>query len=84
MNAPQSYILLSIVVLGIIMVILVLAKKKAQKPLSKLSGIAFLFVIAGIFFGEKRLIGYSLMGIGVIFAIIDIIGKNKNPGIKNE
>ncbi len=77
MNASQIYILISIIVLAIIAIVVILGRKKEQKPLSKLAALAFLFVIAGIVFGDDRLIGYSLIGTGVILAIIDIVKKSK-------
>ncbi len=77
MDASQIYILISIIVLAIIMVILILTRKKRQKSLSPLAGLAFALIIAGIIFGENRLIGYSLMGVGVALAIIDMVRKLK-------
>ena len=78
MNAQQIYITVSIVVLAAIAVIAVfLGKKRHQKPLSPLAAFAFAFVLAGIIFGDDRLVGYSLMGIGIVLAIVDIIKKRK-------
>ncbi len=71
------YILMSIIVSAIIAVVVILKRKKEQKPLSTLAALAFLFVIAGLFFVDNRLIGYSLLGAGVIFAFIDIVKKSK-------
>jgi len=77
MEISQIYILILIVVLLIIAILVFFIKKnKKQKPLTPLAGLAFGFVIAGIIFGESRLVGYSLIGIGVLFAIIDIIKKS--------
>jgi hypothetical protein len=39
---------------------------------------AFLLIISGIVFGDNRLIGYSLLGAGVLLAIIDIIMNRKD------
>ena len=74
MNPSQIYIAISILVLAIIAV-LVFFKSKKEKKLTPLAGLAFGFIMAGIIFGDDRLIGYSLIGIGVILAIIDIIKK---------
>jgi len=52
-------------------------KNKKEKKLSKLAGLSFAFIIAGIIFGDDRLVGYGLIGVGVILAIIDIIEKSK-------
>lgn len=78
MNTSQIYILISIIVLAVIAIIVILRKKKERKPLSKLVIFAFLFIIAGIVFGDDGLIGYSLIGVGVILAIIDIIKQLRN------
>lgn len=77
MEASQVYILISIVVLLIIAILIFFIKKnKKEKRLSLLAGIAFAFILVSIFV-EDRLIGYSLIGIGVVIAIIDIIIKSK-------
>jgi|WetSurMetagenome_2_1015567.scaffolds.fasta_scaffold61426_4 hypothetical protein len=76
MAASQIYIALSIAVLAIIALMVFFVRKgKKEKRLSKLAGIAFAFVISGILFSEDQVIGYSLLGIGVTIAIIDIIIK---------
>jgi len=81
MEASQIYILISIVILLIIFILLFFVakknKNKKQKPLTPLAGIAFAFILASIIFGEDRLAGYSLLGIGVLLAVIDIIKKLK-------
>jgi hypothetical protein len=77
MEVFQIYILISIVVLLIIAILFFfLSKNKKKKTFSPLATIAFAFVLAGICFGDNRIIGYSLIGTGIIFAIIDI-AKNK-------
>jgi hypothetical protein len=74
MEASQIYILISIVALLIIAILLFFVKKnKKREKLTPLTGVAFGFILAGIIFGEDKLVGYSLMGIGVLLAIIDII-----------
>lgn len=50
---------------------------KRAKRLTPLAGLAFGFVIAGIVFGDNRLIGYSLMGVGVTLAILDILVRRR-------
>jgi len=77
MNSSQTYILISIIAIAGTMVALVLTRKKMQKPLTPLAGLAFAFVVAGLIFGESRLVGYSLMGVGVVLAVIDIVRKLK-------
>ena len=38
---------------------------------------AFAFVLAGIIFGEERIVGYGLMGVGVVLAIVDIVNRSR-------
>lgn len=77
MNVSRLYVLIAIVVLAVIALILVFTGKKEKKPLSKTAILAFAFIIAGIVFGENRITGYGLMGIGIILAVIDIVRKVK-------
>ncbi|MDD3170347.1 MAG: LPXTG cell wall anchor domain-containing protein [Candidatus Pacebacteria bacterium] len=78
MTSPQIYILIGIIALAGIMAVLVLTKKKMNKPLTPLSGLAFGFIIAGMIFGENRLVGYGLMGFGVALAVVDMVRKLKD------
>ena len=76
MEASQVYILISIIVLLAIMIIVFFVKRgKKKEKLTPLASISFGFVIAGIVFADNRLIGYSLMGIGILLAVIDAIRK---------
>jgi len=78
MITSQIYIAMSIIVLAIIaLLVFFVNRNRKEKRLSKLAGLSFGFIIAGIIFGDDRLIGYSLIGIGVILAIIDMINKSK-------
>ena len=83
MDASTSYIVLSIVVLAVIalLVIFVGGRKKGRK-LTPLAGLSFGIILAGLFFGGERLIGYGLIGFGILLAVIDIIRKMKpaRPG----
>jgi hypothetical protein len=78
MITSQIYIAITIVVLAIIALIMFFVKKnKKDKKLTLLASFAFGFVLSGIVFSDDRLIGYSLMGIGIILAVIDIIKQSK-------
>jgi len=79
MNTSQIYIALSIVILAAIALLVFLrGKSRKENRLTPLAGIAFGFVLAGVIFGDNRSIGYSLLGIGVILAVIDIVKKSKS------
>ena len=80
MNMSLAYILISIGAL-LILAMMAYATGKAGRPgrLTPLAGLAFIFVLAGILFGEERLIGYGLMAVGVVLALIDIWNKSRGP-----
>lgn len=77
MNATSIYLVILIISGLAIALDLVYVYNKKNKGISRLAGLAFAFVIAGIFLGGQRWIGYSLLVVGVILAIIDIIQKTK-------
>lgn len=81
MNISQTYIAVSIVILAVIAILVfVVGKNKKEKRLTPLASFAFAFTLAGILFGENRFIGYGLMGVGVLLAVMDIFNKAKTKG----
>lgn len=78
MNASQLYIALSIVMLAITAVLLYRQGwRKKDKGLTPLAGLAFAFVLAGIIFHDGKLLPYSLLGIGVALAVVDMIKQTR-------
>ncbi len=75
MASPQIYILIVLVVLAIITFFVIIKKKRGK--LTPIEGIAFAFVIAGVVFGDNRLLSYSLMGLGILLSVIDLVLKLK-------
>ena len=76
------YIAIALIVLAIAAILAVYAwKRGGVKTISRLAGLSFVFIMGGLIFGDSRLIGYSFLGLGVVFAIIDIVQKlrNKKP-----
>ena len=81
MSISQMYIAIAILALLVIALLVFFAGKHRKKNnITPLAGLAFAFVLAGMVFGENRWIGYSLMGIGVLLAVIDIF-RNRNKTI---
>jgi hypothetical protein len=73
MITSQFYIVVSIVVLAIVaLLVFFISKGKKDNRLTPLASLAFGFVLAGILFGDDRFVGYGLMSIGVILAVVDI------------
>jgi hypothetical protein len=78
MNSAQIYVLIVIIILLIISLFrFYVQKNKKVKRISPLAGLAFAFILAGIFFNSNRSLGYGLIGVGVILAIIDILQEMK-------
>jgi len=78
MNISQMYIAVTIVVLMVIALLVFLtSQNRKETRLSPLASLAFGFILAGILFAENGLIGYSLMGVGVLLAVVDIF-RNRN------
>ena len=78
MNASQIYILISVVAFSIIAALMIFIredKNKRKKTLTPLTKLAFGFVLTGIIFSPIRLVGYTLMGIGLVFAIVDLVER---------
>jgi hypothetical protein len=77
MNPISIYLAIASIAALAIVLNLVFVYNKQNKGLSRLAGLAFAFVIAGIFLGGQRLLGYGLLGTGMILAVIDMILKTK-------
>jgi hypothetical protein len=78
MHLSQIYIAITIVVLAIVaLFIFFLGRNRKENRLTPLASLAFGFILAGILFGEQRIIGYGLLGIGVILAVVDIISRQR-------
>ncbi len=77
MNISTVNILIAIVVLLIVAALVFFLRiNQNEKKLTPLAGLAFGFVIAGLIFGQERTIGYGLMGVGIVLAVIDMIRKS--------
>ncbi len=73
MSQSDIYRLIAIGVLVVVVVAaLILGRRAPQQRLSPLTGFAFGFIIAGILFGDNPLIGFTMIGIGLVLAIVDI------------
>ena len=78
MILPRVYVALAIIVIALIFILIYFSgKKRRSRKLSPMAGIAFTFIVAGIVFGEDQLLGYSLIGAGVVLAFWDIWNKGQ-------
>jgi len=70
---PQFFVVVVLIALAVVAFLVIKTNKvRKQKRITKLAALAFFLIIAGIVFGESRLFGYTLIGGGVILALIDI------------
>jgi hypothetical protein len=75
-TVENIYIIFSLLVLFLLVGMFVLGNRfKKDKKLFPLAGLAAAFIVAGIFFGSNRFIGFSLLAAGVVLAVGDIIVK---------
>lgn len=67
------------VVILVLLVVFIFVSRKSRKDnkLTPLTGLAFLFIILGIISGGNRLMSYSLFGVGIALAVVDIILKSR-------
>jgi len=80
MNMTVAYIGISVGAL-LILAMLAYASIKTRRPgrITVLAGLAFALVLAGILLGQEQLLGYGLIALGVILALIDIVQKSRGP-----
>jgi len=69
-NMQALYMGISIAAFIAILVLLVLNRRKINR-ISTLTMLGMTMIVLGIIFGDSRWISYSLIGVGVLLAIID-------------
>ncbi len=78
MNTSSVYIIVAIAIFAVLVFVLLLVQlQRKPRRLSPLVLLSFSFVLAGIFFGEERWLGYSLIGAGIVLAVADIIKSRR-------
>jgi len=78
MNISQIYIAISIAALAVVaLLVFFVSKNRKENRLTPLASLAFTFTMLGVIFSDDRLIGYGLMGVGVLLAIVDMYNRSK-------
>lgn len=78
MNISQIFIAVSIIALAIVaFLVFFVSRNRKENKLTPLASLAFTFTVLGIVFSDDRLIGFSLMGVGVLLAIVDMYNRSK-------
>jgi hypothetical protein len=85
MDSPAIFFFTSVAVLAAITAAFFFTGKRVpEKRLSGLATVSFILVLAGIVFGDDRIVGYSLLAIGLAFAVADVIRKRKKSDAQKE
>lgn len=79
MPTTEGYAIVAIAVAAILIVALVVPslRQRMMRRLTPLAGVAMALVVAGIFFGAERWLGYGLMGTGVALAVVDAVLRSR-------
>lgn len=78
MGASQVFVWASIGVLALVgFLVFFVSRGRGENRLTPWAGLAFACVVSGIVFGDDKLVGYSLLGLGVILAVVDIFNRSR-------
>ena len=78
MITSQILIAVSIIALAIVaFLIFFVSKNRKENRLTPLASLAFTCTVLGIVFSEDKLIGYGLMGVGVLLAVVDMVNRSR-------
>jgi hypothetical protein len=76
MLTSEIYIIISVIILIVVAIVVYsLNKNRKIKKLNGLDSLSIGFILAGIYFGEERIIGYSLIGIGIILTVTNAMNN---------
>lgn len=79
MSTSQIWIAISVAALAVVAILVYfVGRNRGENRLTPLAGLAFGFVLAGLMFGDDRLIGYSLLGVGVVLAVVDMVNRSRS------
>jgi lysylphosphatidylglycerol synthetase-like protein (DUF2156 family) len=71
------WIAIAIVALVVIVVLLLIGRGRQYQQPSNLAIVGICLVVLGIIFGDSRVIGYSLIGVGVLLSVIEAIRNRR-------
>ena len=71
------WIAISIIALVVIVVVLLIARGRQYQQPSNLAILGICLVVLGIIFGDSRLIGYSLIGVGTLLSVMEAVRNRR-------
>lgn len=69
---------LALTVLAVIPLLHLASYRRYETRLSRLGAISFAFIVAGLFLSRQESVGFGLLAIGLMLAVVDIIRKWKH------
>jgi len=76
MDTSPVYIIIALAAFIVLAIVLFFIKpKNKEQKLSPLISLSFGLILAGIFFGKERWLGYTLIGVGVLLAFAELLRK---------
>lgn len=79
MNPQSTYVVVAVMAVAAVVALLFVASRRGRvgRPLTPLAGFAFALVVAGVVFGGVRWLGYGLVGMGVVLAVVDAVRRQR-------
>ena len=78
MDTSQIFIAVFIIALAVVAFLVFFgSKSRKENRLTPLASLAFTCTVLGVVFSDDRLIGYGLIGIGVLLAIVDMYNRSR-------
>lgn len=71
------WIAISVVALVVIVALLLIARGRQYQQPSNLAIVGISLVVLGIIFGDTRVLGYSLIGVGVLLSVMEAIRNRR-------
>jgi lysylphosphatidylglycerol synthetase-like protein (DUF2156 family) len=71
------WIAISIVALVVVVALLLIARGRQYQQPSNLAIVGISLVVLGIIFGDTRVLGYSLIGVGVLLSVMEAIRNRR-------
>jgi hypothetical protein len=68
---------LALTTLSVIPLLHLASYRRYKTSLSRLGVAAFAFIVAGLFLSRQQSVGFGLLAIGLMLAVVDIIRKRK-------
>lgn len=77
MSVSAAYVALAVGVLAVLAVLSLAVRRRGDRRLTPVAGLAVTCVVCGIVFGENRIVGYAFFLAGILLAIVDVVRRSR-------